>query len=222
MNDGFEEGTFTRRPLKITESKNKQKKQEKEKTEKEKQLMKQKREEKILISKVERKKKDAEGVQKKKEQKKKKVEKQEDLDVENLDTNVFSEVDETRQPVNIVFIGHVDAGKSTICGNILLMTGKVDSKDLRKFQMEAKEKNRDSWYLAYIMDINEEERSKGKTVEVGKAHFETVSKRFTILDAPGHKNYVPNMIQGASQADIAAMVISAKKGEFEAGFEKGG
>lgn len=76
---------------------------------------------------------------------------------------------------------------------------------------EAKDKNRDSWYMAYIMDINDEEREKGKTVEVGRAHFSTEKRRYTILDAPGHKNYVPNMISGTAQADIGVMVIAARK-----------
>ena len=72
------------------------------------------------------------------------------------------------------------------------------------------------------MDINEEEKERGKTVEMGRAGFDTVNKRFTVFDCPGHRNYVQNMISGAAQADVAGLVISAKPGEFEAGFEKDG
>lgn len=153
------------------------------------------------------------------EQKKLKAFKDKDV---NMTPEGLIEVDQHRDPISMVFIGHVDAGKSTICGNLMYMMGVIDARTIEKYKVEAKEKGRDSWWLAYVMDVSDEEKAKGKTVEVGRAQFDTKNKKYTIFDAPGHKNYVPNMIMGAALADVGGLVISARKGEFEAGFEKEG
>jgi len=137
---------------------------------------------------------------------------------------------EKREHVNVVFIGHVDAGKSTLGGSLLYCTGMVDERTMDKYKREAKEAGRETWYLSWALDLTQEERSKGKTVEVGRAFFQVtiphddgpITRQFSILDAPGHKSYVPHMIGGASQADLGVLVISARKGEYETGFEKGG
>ena len=127
-----------------------------------------------------------------------------------------------KEHVNVIFLGHVDAGKSTLGGSILYATGMVDERTMDKYKRESKELGRETWYLSWALDQTKEERSKGKTVEVGRGFFETEKRRYSILDAPGHKTYVPNMVSGASQADVGVLVISARKGEYETGFEKGG
>ena len=127
-----------------------------------------------------------------------------------------------KEHVNVIFLGHVDAGKSTLGGAILYATGMVDERTMEKYKRESKDLGRETWYLSWALDQTKEERAKGKTVEVGRGFFETDRRRYSILDAPGHKNYVPNMVSGASQADVGVLVISARKGEYETGFEKGG
>ncbi|MCJ1485965.1 translation termination factor GTPase eRF3 [Schaereria dolodes] len=139
----------------------------------------------------------------------------------DVDEEVLAEV-YGKEHVNLIFIGHVDAGKSTLGGSILYATGMVDERTMDKYKREAKEAGRETWYLSWALDLTKEERSKGKTVEVGRGFFETDKRRYTILDAPGHKTFVPSMIGGASQADVGILVISARKGEYETGFEKGG
>ncbi|TQN74145.1 Eukaryotic peptide chain release factor GTP-binding subunit [Colletotrichum shisoi] len=150
-------------------------------------------------------------------------------DVDAVQKEQTADVDEAtlkeiygKEHVNIIFIGHVDAGKSTLGGSILYNTGMVDERTMEKYKKEARELGNPSWYLSWVMDLNKEERSQGKTIEVGRGYFETEVRRYSILDAPGHKTYVPNMIGGASQADVGILVISARRGEYETGFERGG